>query len=139
MRTCARVHLRVCAPLRVRAGARVPPWAETGDRVRHPSTPDRRYFLAQNAGAGLSLAPMAVFWLSFAPETGPSRVFLLDAADEVVARVKAHSMKLYRPGDQLLILPIPDDWPEAALPRDRELTEEELESVEAENLGSADA
>jgi hypothetical protein len=76
---------------------------------------------------------MPVFWLSFAPETGPGRVFVLDAADEVVARVKAHSMKLYRPGDQLLIiLHIPDDWPEAQLPRNRELTEAELASVEAE-------
>ena len=59
---------------------------------------------------------MAVFWLSFASETGPARVVLLDAADEILARVKAHSMKLCRPGDQLLILPIPDDWPEAQPP-----------------------
>lgn len=81
---------------------------------------------------------MKTFWLSFAPEKGPSRVVLLDGADEVVARVKAHTMKLYRPGDQLLILEIPDDWPEAlTLPRNRELTEEELAGVEAETLMAA--
>jgi hypothetical protein len=48
------------------------------------------------------------------------------------SRASSCSMKLYRPGDQLLILHIPDDWPEAQLPRNRELTKEELASVEAE-------
>ncbi len=81
---------------------------------------------------------MATYWLSFAPESGPSRVVLLDGADEVVVRVKAHKMKLYRPGDQLLILEIPPGKPELDLPRNRELTESELASVGAELLGDSD-
>ncbi len=75
---------------------------------------------------------MVTFWLSFADGISPGRVVLLDGEDEVVVRVKAHTMKFYRPGDQLLILPLPEQFTEElALPRNRELTEEEIASVGA--------
>lgn len=82
---------------------------------------------------------MKTFWLSFCPEGGPGRVVLLDAEDEVVARLEAHLMKLYRPGDQLLIIEMTGAHAdELALPRNRELTEEELASVQAVVLGDVD-
>lgn len=80
---------------------------------------------------------MKTFWISFAGAES-TRVCLLDAPDEIVARVQAHARKLYRPGDQLLILEIPPDMAEHALPRNRWLTEDELKSVEAETLGDVD-
>ncbi len=81
---------------------------------------------------------MPTYWLSFAPQSGPARVYLLDAQDEIVARVKAHAQKLYRPGDELLIFQIPETAEELALPRNRQLTEDELESVGAKRLGDVD-
>lgn len=82
---------------------------------------------------------MPTYWLSFAPESGPARVYLLDGADEVVARVKAHAQKLYRPGDELLIFEIPADARELdGVPRGRELTEAELALVDAQKLGDID-
>ncbi len=82
---------------------------------------------------------MGTFWLSFADGISPGRVVLLDGEDEIVVRVKAHAMKFYRPGDQLLILPLPPQFTEElALPRNRWLTEEEIASVGAQKLGDID-
>lgn len=82
---------------------------------------------------------MKTFWLSFAEADGKTaRVYLLDATDEILARVMAHQRKLYRPGDQLLIIEVPPTEAEHALPRNRWLTEEELRSVDAAKLGDVD-
>ena len=82
---------------------------------------------------------MKTFWLSFAEADGKTaRVYLLDATDEILARVEAHRRKLYRPGDQLLIIEVPPGEPEHALPGDRWLTDEELRSVDAAKLGDVD-
>lgn len=78
---------------------------------------------------------MKTFWVSMAPPEGAARVVLLDAEDGVVARVRMHAMKLYRKGDQVLILEIPPHMPEYELPRNRLLTEEELRSVDASTIG----
>lgn len=69
---------------------------------------------------------MTTFWLSFAPETGPGRVILVDAATKTRAHLKALALGMSREGDEVLILEIPPDAPEHALPRDRELTEAEI-------------
>ena len=78
------------------------------------------------------------WWLSFADGNSPGRVVLLDGEDEVVVHVKAHTMRFYRPGDELLILPVRPDDPEYALPRNRWLTKEEIASVGAQRLGDID-
>ena len=82
---------------------------------------------------------MKTFWLSFVEADGKTaRVYLLDATDEILARVEAHRRRLYRPGDQLLIIEVPPGEPEHGLPRDRWLTDEELRSVDAAKLGDVD-
>jgi hypothetical protein len=79
------------------------------------------------------------FWLSFTDGKSPGRIVLLDGEDEVVVRVKAHAMGFYRKGDQILVLPLPEQFKEElALPRNRWLTEEEIQSVGAEKLGDVD-
>lgn len=78
---------------------------------------------------------MKTFWISMAPPEPPARVVLLDAEDAVLARVKMHAMKLYQRGDQVLILEIPEHMAEHKLPRNRVLTREELESVDASTVG----
>ncbi len=80
---------------------------------------------------------MKTFWVSMAPPEPPARVVLLDAEDAVLARVKMHAMKLYQRGDQVLILEIPEHMPEHKLPRNRVLTREELDSVNASTIGEA--
>lgn len=74
---------------------------------------------------------MPTFWLSFAPETGPGRVILVDAATATGAHQKALRLGMSREGDEVLILEIPPDAPEHSLPRDRELTEAEIRGVGA--------
>lgn len=83
---------------------------------------------------------MKTFWLSFAEADGKTaRVYLLDATDEILARVEAHRRRLYRPGDQLLIIELPPtELKYHALPRDRWLTDDELHSVQAMKLGDVD-
>lgn len=79
---------------------------------------------------------MKTFWLSFAEaDRVTARVYLLEAKDEVLARLMAHQRRLYRPGDQLMIIEIPHTEPEWHLPRNRWLTAEELSAVGASKLG----
>ena len=78
---------------------------------------------------------MNTYWLSFAPQSGPARVFLIDATDKIAAHQRIVQMGLLREGDETLILLIPEHMGEHALPRNRELTEGELQSVGAIKLG----
>ena len=81
------------------------------------------------------LATMKAWWGSMAPPTGEARVVLLEADDAMLARMKMHRLKLWRAGEQVLILPLRDSMPEAKLPKNRVLTREELESVNASTVG----
>lgn len=69
-----------------------------------------------------------------APESGPGRVAIVDAATKRHAHHKAIDLKLKRHGDQVLAIKIPDGEPELSLPRDRILRPEELEAIGAESL-----
>jgi hypothetical protein len=77
---------------------------------------------------------MKTYWVSMAPPEGEARVVLVDAIGGAFARLKMHQLRLYRDGDQVLILELPEHVQEAKLPRDRVLTKEELESVDASTL-----
>ena len=83
---------------------------------------------------------MPTFWLSFAPpvDHGPGRVAMIDADSERDASLKAHILGLVNRGDETLILEMPEDAEELALPRNRILTVEELKSVGAQLLGNVD-
>lgn len=72
---------------------------------------------------------MKTYWVSMAAEDGTARVVLLDAIGEGFARLKLHRDGFYRDGDQVLILELPESFPEHGLPRNRVLTPEELQSV----------
>ena len=64
---------------------------------------------------------MKTWWVSMAPPTGEARVVLIDAIGEAFARLRMHQLRLYRDGDQVLILELPEHFPEAKLPRNRVL------------------
>ncbi len=83
---------------------------------------------------------MATYWLSFAPESGPGRVAIVDAESKKLANEKAHRLGLVLPGDESLIIEIPSHEPEWALPRNRILMPDELGAVDAESTdGLTDA
>jgi hypothetical protein len=81
---------------------------------------------------------MPMYWLSMAPEDGPGRVAIVDAGSPAEAHQRALALRLPLPGDEILILMTPDGEPGRALPRDRILTQEELDSVGAESAASFD-
>lgn len=72
---------------------------------------------------------LKTFWLSFAAEDGTGRVVLVDAVSAQEA--SAAGVLWAKPGDELLVLEIPPETEEFGLPRDRELTEEEIRGVGA--------
>lgn len=78
---------------------------------------------------------MPTYWLSFAPVSGPARVILLDATCFERAHLLAHQLGFYRNGDQVWGCEVPETEAEYQLPRGRQLTQEELDGVNAAKLG----
>jgi hypothetical protein len=78
---------------------------------------------------------MKTFWLSFAAEDGSGRVVLVDA--ESAQEASAAGAVWAKPGDELLVIEIPPETEEFGLPRDRELTEEEIRGVGAVQMDVA--
>lgn len=76
---------------------------------------------------------MGIYWLSIAPERGKSRVVLTEAASAKEATDKC--MRFVLPGGETCVIEVPAEEPEAQLPRDRVLSDEELRGVGAVLLG----